>query len=60
MGNRLFGKENRIPVGRTRSLCVFPFSFSEFLRCLGHLELAEISPQWVLSHESGIPSRSRS
>ena len=41
--HRLFGKECRIPVGRTRSLCVYPFSFPEFLRCLGHTELAEIT-----------------
>ena len=40
--HRLFQTDTRIPVGRTRSLCVFPFSFSEFLRCLGHTELAEI------------------
>ncbi len=40
--HRLFSKNVRIPVGRTRSLCVYPFSFSEFLRCLGHLELAEL------------------
>ncbi|MEN8254914.1 MAG: AAA family ATPase [Verrucomicrobiota bacterium] len=39
--HRLFGKDIRIPVGRTRSLCVFPFSFPEFLRCLGDTELAE-------------------
>ncbi len=40
--HRLFSKNVRIPVGRTRSLCVYPFSFPEFLRCLGHLELAEL------------------
>lgn len=39
--HRLFGKDVRIPVGRTRSLCVLPFSFPEFLRCLGQAELAE-------------------
>ena len=39
--HRLFGKDTRIPVGRTRSLCVLPFSFPEFLRCLGQDELAE-------------------
>jgi len=31
--HRLFGKDVRIPVGRTKSLCVLPFSFPEFLRC---------------------------
>lgn len=40
--HRLFEKDTRIPVGRMRSLCVFPFNFSEFLRCLGHIELAEL------------------
>jgi hypothetical protein len=39
--HRLFGPEHRIPVGRTRSLCVFPFSFPEFLRCLGLIDLAD-------------------
>lgn len=39
--NRLFKPGTRIPVGRTRSLCVFPFNFSEFLRCLGRDELAD-------------------
>jgi len=39
--NRLFSSETRIPVGRTRSLCVYPFSFSEFLRCLDYSELAD-------------------
>lgn len=39
--HRLFGPDIRIPVGRTRSLCVFPFSFTEYLRCLGHTALAE-------------------
>ena len=40
--HRLFGPDVRIPVGRTRSLCIFPFSFPEFLRCLGDVELAEL------------------
>jgi predicted AAA+ superfamily ATPase len=39
--NRLFKPGTRIPVGRTRSLSVLPFSFSEFLRCMGHIELAD-------------------
>jgi len=48
--NRLFTLETRIPVGRTRSLCVFPFNFSEFLRGLGHIELADFvgsAPSWI-------------
>lgn len=40
--HRLFGKNVRIPVGRTRSLCIYPFSFPEFLRCLGHHDLYEL------------------
>ncbi len=39
--NRLFTADTRIPVGRTMSLCVFPFNFSEFLRCRGYAELAD-------------------
>jgi len=39
--HRLFDQHSRIPVGRTRSVCVLPFSFPEFLRCIGHNELAE-------------------
>ena len=40
--HRLFVPDVRIPVGRTRSLCVFPFSFPEFLRCLGDADLADL------------------
>jgi predicted AAA+ superfamily ATPase len=40
--NRLFKSGTRIPVGRTRSLCVLPFSFAEFLRCMGNAELADL------------------
>jgi predicted AAA+ superfamily ATPase len=40
--HRLFNTDVRMPVGRTRSLCVFPFSFSEFLRCSGEVELADL------------------
>lgn len=47
--HRLFSGDVRIPVGRTRSLCIYPFSFPEFLRCLGHQELSELV--------SSIPSR---
>ncbi len=50
--HRLFGPDVRIPVGRTRSLCVFPFSFSEFLRCLGEVELAD----WVRGAPEAIPA----
>lgn len=39
--NRLFSKDERIPVGRTRSLCVHSFNFSEFLRYCGHEDLAD-------------------
>lgn len=39
--NRLFSSKTRIPVGRTKSLCIYPFSFSEFLRCMGQVELAD-------------------
>ena len=40
--HRLFSKDVRIPVGRTRSLCVHPFSFPEFIRCVGHHDLSEL------------------
>ncbi len=30
--NRFFSKDVRIPVGRTKSLCVFSFNFSEFIQ----------------------------
>ena len=40
--NHLFSSNTRIPVGRTRSLCVYPFNFSEFLRCLDFTELADL------------------
>lgn len=49
--HRLFAKDVRIPVGRTRSLCVLPFNFPEFLRCLGQSELAE----FVASSPEAIP-----
>jgi predicted AAA+ superfamily ATPase len=39
--HRLFANESRIPVGRTQSLCVYPFSYAEFLRCTGHSELSD-------------------
>jgi predicted AAA+ superfamily ATPase len=39
--NRFFSKDIRIPVGRTRSLCVYSFNYSEFLRFTGDEELAD-------------------
>jgi len=39
--NRLFDSTVRIPVGRKRSMCVFGFSFVEFLRFVDKSELAE-------------------
>ncbi len=48
--NRFFSEETRIPVGRTRSLTVFSFSFSEFVQYIRGNELAEFlrsSPEKV-------------
>lgn len=39
--NRFFGKDVRIPVGRTRSICVFSFSFTEFVQYTKGRELAD-------------------
>ena len=39
--NRFFSKEIRIPVGRTQSICVFTFSFSEFIQYTKGGELAD-------------------
>ena len=39
--NRLFSGDTRIPVGRTRSITVFPFSFSEFVQYVNGDELAD-------------------
>ncbi|MCK5805396.1 MAG: AAA family ATPase [Lentisphaeria bacterium] len=41
--NRLFSSASgaRVPVGRTRSLCVFPFSFTEFIECTRGGDLAD-------------------
>ncbi len=50
--NRLFTADTRLPVGRTRSLCIYPFSFCEFLRFLGQTELADL----VHAGESSIPA----
>ncbi len=39
--NRFFTKETRIPVGRTRSICVFGFNFPEFVKFTKNENLAE-------------------
>ena len=39
--NRFFPKDVRIPVGRYRSLCLFGFSFSEFVEYVHSEELAD-------------------
>lgn len=39
--NRFFSKETRIPVGRIKSLCIYSFNFTEFLKLSGNTELAE-------------------
>ncbi|MCK5672781.1 MAG: ATP-binding protein [Spirochaetales bacterium] len=39
--NRIFSKETRIPVGRIKSLCVYSFNFTEFLKFTGKAELVE-------------------
>lgn len=40
--NRLFDDKVRIPVGRTRSFCLFGFSFSEFVECVQGAEAAAL------------------
>lgn len=39
--NRFFSMETRIPVGRIKSLCVYSFNFTEFLKFTGNTELME-------------------
>jgi len=39
--NRFFRKDIRIPVGRTRSICVFSFNFSEFIQYTHGNDLAD-------------------
>lgn len=39
--NRLFKADTRLPVGRTRSFCLFGFSFSEFVECIHSEEAAQ-------------------
>ena len=48
--NRFFSKQERIPVGRTKSLCVFGFNFTEFIKFVKGDELAAFihsSPKFV-------------
>ena len=48
--NRFFGPDVRIPVGRIRSLCLFGFSFAEFVEMVKGTELADLirsSPEKV-------------
>lgn len=40
--NRLFDNGVRIPVGRTRSFCLFGFSFSEFAECVQGADAAAL------------------
>lgn len=49
---QLFPKSKRIPVGRTRSLCVYPFSFTEFLKFIGKVELSD----FILQVPENIPA----
>ncbi len=37
--NKLFSKDARIPVGRTRSICIYPFTFIEVLKYLEYKDL---------------------
>ena len=49
--NRLFENGPRYPVGRTRSLCLYGFSFGEFVQCVHNEELAQmtqVAPQQPL------------
>jgi len=49
--NRFFPKTIRIPVGRMRSMCVYPFSFSEFIRFIHGNDLSD----FILSAPEIIP-----
>jgi predicted AAA+ superfamily ATPase len=40
--NRLFDDKVRVPVGRTRSFCLFGFSFSEFVECIQGADAAAL------------------
>jgi len=50
--NRFFPKTIRIPVGRMKSMCVYPFSFSEFIRFIHGNDLAD----FILSAPETIPN----
>jgi len=39
--NRFFSRKERIPVGRTRSLCIFGFNFTEFVKFTKGIKLAD-------------------
>ncbi|MCP4681403.1 MAG: AAA family ATPase [Desulfobacterales bacterium] len=54
--NRFFSKDTRIPVGRSRSIAVFSFSFSEFVEYVKGEEMAELLRS---APESVPPSRHR-
>ncbi len=41
--NRFFSKDMRIPVGRYRSICLYGFSFSEFIQYVHGQELADFT-----------------
>ena len=49
---RFFSQDVRIPVGRTMSLCIFGFSFTEFLRFVKGDEIAD----YILSCPTEIPA----
>ena len=49
--NRFFPKSVRIPVGRTKTMCVFSFSFSEFVRFVKDDSLAD----FIISAPDNIP-----
>jgi hypothetical protein len=50
--NRFFPKTIRIPVGRMQSMCVYPFSFSEFIRFIHGHDLAD----FIISAPETIPT----
>ena len=62
--NRFFSKDTRIPVGRTRSITVFSFSFSEFVEYIIIVDNAELSDRRTFpmelkpSQTSNIPGSS--
>ncbi|NQV34642.1 MAG: AAA family ATPase, partial [Phycisphaeraceae bacterium] len=50
--NRFFGPDIRIPVGRTQSLCLFGFSFTEFVEMVKGAALSD----FIRSAPSSVPS----